>query len=162
MKKQKKLVVFYSFEGNNRLISKAISKEVKADLLELKPVKEIKTRGFMKYFWGGKQVLMKEKPALKPLSKDPQKYDLIFIGTPVWALTFSPPLRSFFSKVKLKNKKIALFCCHEGHKGKTLEKMESELKGNKIVGKTDFIYPLEDKLNNKRKAVSWAKSLDKK
>ncbi|MBI6872212.1 flavodoxin family protein [Clostridium aciditolerans] len=33
----KKLVVFYSFEGNTRYIAQSIAKAINADLLELKP-----------------------------------------------------------------------------------------------------------------------------
>lgn len=44
----KKLVVFYSFEGNTKFLAEAIANEIKADILELKPKKEIKTKGFFK------------------------------------------------------------------------------------------------------------------
>ena len=37
----KKLVVFYSLEGNTKYIAQAIAEEIAADLLELKAVKEI-------------------------------------------------------------------------------------------------------------------------
>ena len=57
----KPLIVFYSFEGNTKLIAEKIAQTVDAEALELKPQKEIRTKGFMKYFWGGKQVLTKVK-----------------------------------------------------------------------------------------------------
>ena len=93
----KSLVIFYSFEGNTKLMAENIAQTAEADVLELKPKKEIQSKGFMKYFWGGKAAMMKEKPELLPFDKNIQDYDLIFIGTPVWAWTYSPPLNSFFS-----------------------------------------------------------------
>ena len=45
----KKLVIFYSFEGNTKYIAENIAEAVDADILELKPVKDIKSNGFMKY-----------------------------------------------------------------------------------------------------------------
>jgi len=105
-------------------IAQTIASEINADLLELKPIKEIKARGLITFISGGKQVMMKEKPKLLPLSKNPDDYDLIFLGTPVWAWNFSPPLRSFFDQVKLQNKKVGFFCCYSGQIGKTLINMK--------------------------------------
>lgn len=45
-------------------------------------------------------------------------------------------------KYKLSGKKVAIFCCHGGQKGKTIEKMEECLKGNIIIGENDFLEPL--------------------
>ena len=159
MKKQKILVVFYSLEGNTKLMAESIANAVKGDLLEIKPIKELQTESFMKYIWGGRQATMKSKPKLMPFYKDPKKYDIIFIGTPVWAFTFSPPIRSFMSKEKLKGKKIALFATHEGHLFKTLDKMENELKGNRIIGKADFMPALGRKKFYSEKAKKWARSI---
>ena len=55
-----KIVIFYSFEGNTKLIAENIAKTIGADLLELKLKKEMKSKGFMKYFWGGKAAIMKK------------------------------------------------------------------------------------------------------
>ncbi|MFH1472212.1 MAG: hypothetical protein ABIF85_04875 [Nanoarchaeota archaeon] len=45
----KKLVVFYSLEGNTKFIANRIAKAVGADILEIKPKKEIKSKGFMRF-----------------------------------------------------------------------------------------------------------------
>lgn len=92
----------------------------------------------MKYFRGGKQVMMKETPLLKPYNMDFDKYETIYIGTPVWAFTYTPAIRSFLKQTTLQNKKIVLFCTHEGGPKQTLDNLEKELKGNKIVAKKDF------------------------
>lgn len=157
----KKLVIYYSFEGNTKLIAEDIAKAIDADLLEIKPVTEIETKGFMKFFWGGKQAMMNEKPLLLPLDKNPEDYDVIFIGTPVWAWAPAPPLKTFFDTHKFENKKIALFCCHGGGKGKTLEKMKQALgEQNEFIGQIDFVDPLKRKTEEKvKKAVEWARTI---
>lgn len=157
----KNLVVYYSLDGNTRFISQAIAGVTNADILELKLKKDdTKLKGFKKYFWGGKQVVTREKPELKPFDKNPRDYDLIFIGTPVWAWRHAPAIETFFSEVNLAGKKIALFCCHEGSKGKTLEKMENKLSGNEIVGKIDFEQPLQhNKDADSERAKAWANGI---
>lgn len=84
--------------------------------MELKPKEKIKTKGFMKYFWGGKQVMVNEKHELLSFDVNFDDYDFLFIGTPVWAGSYAPALNSFFTENKFPGKKMALFCCHGGGK----------------------------------------------
>ena len=132
----KKLVIYYSLDGNTAFVARTMAGAVGADILELKIKNEQKHSGFLKYFWGGRQVMMKTKPELLPFDKRPEDYDVLFIGTPVWAFTYAPALATFFSSVHLKAKKIALFCCSGGTKGKALKKMAEQLPGNEIIGET--------------------------
>jgi flavodoxin len=156
----KTLIIYYSFEGNTRFIAETIANTINADILELKPKEEIKSKGFMKYVWGGRQVVRQKSPELIPFDKKPEEYDMILIGTPVWAWTFAPALRTFLTTVKLQNKKIALFCCHGGQVGKTFDKMKVLLNGNTILGETDFEEPLKnDKEYNSNRARQWAKEM---
>jgi len=157
----KTLIIFYSFEGSTRFVSDAIAQEIKADILELKVRDEIKTKGFMKYFWGGRQVFQKKSPELLPFDRDPDSYELIFIGTPVWAFTYAPALRTFFNKIKLKDKKIALFCCHEIGQAKAIENMKKELEGNDIISENDFVNVLKTPRQNSLDAKLWAGNIAK-
>lgn len=158
----KVLVVFYSFEGNTKLIAENIAEIINADILELKPKKEMKSKGFMKYFWGGKAAIMKAMPELFPIEKNPQNYDILFIGTPVWAFTYAPPLNTFFSTSPVSNKKIALFCCHGGGKGRIFDKMKKALKGNQILSEIDFCDPLKkDTGIHIQRAREWAENIIK-
>ena len=112
----KNLIVYYSFDGNTRLVAQAMAEATGADMLELKALGQPKHRGFLKYFWGGRQVMMKEKPALLPLDKNLQDYDLLLIGTPVWAFSYAPALATFFLQSKLsgKNSLVLLFRRRQG------------------------------------------------
>jgi flavodoxin len=156
----KKAVIFYSFEGNTKLMAETIAAAIGADLLELRPKKEIRSKGFMRYVWGGRAALMKIMPELLPFDKDVQGYDLIFIGTPVWAFTYAPPLRSFFAVHPLKDKKIAFFCCHGGGKGNIFGKVKTALKNCHILGEIDFKEPLRtNTAAHIAKARTWASDI---
>ena len=156
----KKLVVYYSLEGNTRFIAETIAAYAGADLLELKQKKDINPKGLMKYFSGGCQVILKSKPELSALDKDPRNYDVIFIGTPIWAGSFTPPLRTFFSMVALKSKKIALFTTSKSGVGKTLEKMEKHLPENDFIGEMDFVArSAKEQQENVDKARRWVRGL---
>jgi len=155
----KTLVIYYSLEGDTKLIADAVAKSTGADVLEIRPKKEI-PKNILKLFFGGKQSMMKEKPELLPLDKNPADYDLLFIGTPVWAWNMSAPIRSFLSSAKLAGKKIGLFCCNGGQKGKTFDEMERILSENAVVGEIEFKEPLKhDKEADAKKAGEWAKGI---
>jgi flavodoxin len=156
----KALVIYYSHDGNTRLIAQAIAEAIGADTLELKPTKEVASEGFAKFLWGGAQVMMKRTPSLLPFDKQPQEYDLLFIGTPVWAWTYTPPLRTFFSTTDLTGKKIALFCSYAGNKGTVLKDMKDALPGNSFVGEIDFVNPTgPETAASSQKASEWAKDI---
>ena len=151
------LIVYYSLEGSTRLISENLAAVLGADLLELKCVKEeINPKSFLKFFWGGRQVVLKKMPELAPYDKDIGKYDLIVIGTPVWAFSYTPPIRTFISQVTISGKKLAFFCCHEGTPGKTLENLEKDMPKNTIIGKKDFANVFKDREKSGQLAREWA------
>ncbi|MGE5280020.1 MAG: flavodoxin family protein [Deltaproteobacteria bacterium] len=154
------LVIYYSFDGNTRLIAEALAREIGADLLELKPEREPPHHGFSKFFWGGFQVMMKRVPALLPFEYHPSDYDLLFIGTPVWAFTYTPALAAFFDRFPVTGKKVALFCCSGGACGRTLAKMRRRLWGNDIVGEKHFVEPLRRQPQDAAdEARRWARAL---
>ncbi len=156
------LVVYYSFEGSTRLIAQKIAEQTGAELLELKPKKDLSSRGFMKYVWGGRQATMKEKPELMPLDKDPLDYELIYLGTPVWAFTYAPAIRSFLADVKLTKKKMALFCCCDGGAGKTMNLLQQELSANEILGELVLTLVSRKPDENLEKTVAWVQQIQSK
>ena len=101
---------------------------------------------------------MRSRPRLLPMSLDSSDYGLVFVGTPVWAFTFAPPLRTFFSRVLLSGAKAALFCTHKGGPGKTLANMRAALASCEVVGATDFCRPLASPECGSR-AHDWAREI---
>ena len=157
---QKILVVYYSLTGNNKYIAEIIKEKVNADILELKPTKELNPKGAMKFLWGGFQATMHKKPELEPINLDPLSYDIIFIGTPVWAWTISPPVRTFLSKYDFSGKNVALWISSGGGPGKTLNRFCDTLKDSNILGKIAFVDPLKNSPEEaKQKTIEWVTNL---
>ncbi|MEY8001437.1 flavodoxin family protein [Clostridium sp. Mt-5] len=159
-KKLSTLVVYYSLEGNTKMMAETISKEIGGDTLRLETKKAISPHGVMKFIRGGGQVIFKKEPELVKYDINPEDYDVLFIGTPTWAGNFAPALRTFFSKTNLKDKKIALFNCNGGQRGKTFENMAKSLEGNEILGGIEFDVPLRnDREGNIKQAKIWSKEI---
>ena len=113
----KDLIVYYSLEGNTEYVVNRIKEKTGADTLKLVPKKAYADKGFAKFVWGGKSAVMAEKPELEEYEADLTSYDRIIFGFPVWASTFTPPIRTFVSDNMdaLKEKKIAVFACQSGN-----------------------------------------------
>lgn len=160
---KKTLVAFYSLDGNTRYIAGVMAKQLQADLLEIKPKRAYPSKGFLKYFRGGKSVLRRECPELLPLKFDPAEYEAVILWTPVWAGSFAAPIRSFLTRNKIEGKKVALFACHAAQGAdaakKCLDQLKMGLTGNTFVGETDFQNPLHQKEENAKRAVQWAENL---
>jgi flavodoxin len=113
-------------------------------LVRLEPVKAYPSKGFKKFVWGGKSALMAETPELLPYDIDFDAYDRIVLGTPMWASTFAPPLRTFIRdhKEALAQKRIAAFVCSSGgNADKTFAKLEEALGGVALEAKLSLVDP---------------------
>jgi len=157
----KTLVLFYSYEGNTELIAKEIAKTIGADQVRLHPREEKHYTGFMKYVWNGKSAVMREKPELEPIDKDILSYDLIFLGTPVWAGSWAPVFNTLFERWDFTGKKIACFYCHAGGPGSIEKRFRRELSGVSLLGFCGFVDPLwrKDSEEQKQKARQWAQEM---
>ena len=61
---------------------------------------------------------------------------------------------------KIKEKKVALFCCSGGGMGKTLENMKKELYENEVMGEMEFVNALKQTKCNVEAAVgNWVDNI---
>ena len=58
------LIVYYSLTGNTQFIAEALRDSIEADILELKPIKELNPESGTKFMWGGFQSTMKKKTGI--------------------------------------------------------------------------------------------------
>ena len=156
----KTAVVFYSYDGNCTFTARHIGALLKADVMQIQPVKEKRRSKFGMIFWGVGQVIFNKRPALKPHAFEASPYDLIILGTPVWAGSPAPAMMSFLSQTKISGKKIALFACHAGGPGNVMDKFKAELKDNTVVSEKDFQEPVKNAEKAIQQIEEWVKTLN--
>lgn len=105
----KKAVVFYSLSGNTQAAAKEIAEGIGADLIELKLVKPFPTEKSKQLALGGMQAMFGMKPAIQELSKNIKEYDVLILGTPIWAGTIAAQVHSFLNKYQVLDKIVAVF-----------------------------------------------------
>jgi len=102
-------IVYYSRTGNTRQAAKILEekfKEKKVDI-DLIEIEHEKRPGF---FAAGRASSRKLELPIKNTNFDMGKYDIIVAGSPTWAGSPSPYIKSFIDKAEnIKEKKVALF-----------------------------------------------------
>lgn len=132
----KALVVYYSRTGTTKKVGDAIAKALKCPVEELSDAKN--RRGPIGYLRCGKDIITRRMLNLKPLKKDPSKYDIVIIGTPVWFRLPSSLVRTYMLKNSGKFKKVAFFCTYMGTGAKNCFSNMEALCGKKAVALFDI------------------------
>jgi flavodoxin len=106
----KTLIVYYSYSGNTKRVAEILGGYLEAkgrvDTVELKPLDESKN-----FFVQGKRALQKLRAQLAEVNFDLSGYDLICLGTPVWAFGPAPAMNTYLDKCSgLEGKEVILFC----------------------------------------------------
>lgn len=102
------LAVYYSRTGVTRTVAEALAGRLRAEIEE---IRDRKTRnGILGGLGGGKDAVLKRLTEIDPPNQDPSGYDLVLIGTPVWAGTMAPAVRTYLSQYTERLGNVALFC----------------------------------------------------
>ena len=91
----KRIIVYYSLSGNTEEAVKLIAQQLDCEILKIDTVKEMPKSFFARILVGGGQVAMNKIPEIKPVDKDLNIYDEIFIGTPIWNSKGVPAINAF-------------------------------------------------------------------
>ena len=108
----KTLVAFYSRTGTTKKVAELIAKSLKADIEEIIDTKN--RNGPLGYILSGRDGMRKMPAKIKKPVKNPASYDLVVIGTPIWAWNMSAPVRAYLMQAQGKVKKTAFFCTMGG------------------------------------------------
>ena len=106
----KVLVLYYSQTSNTTAVAKEIASRIGADMEEIVPVNP-----FDGDFQATIERCIQEREQgiateIQPLTADIAKYDVVFIGYPIWFGTYAPPVATFLDQVDLSGKKVVPFC----------------------------------------------------
>jgi len=117
------LVVYYSRTGHTAIVAKALAKKLGADL---ETIREARNRtGFWQYMRSGREALTGKLADIKAPQHDPASYDIVVLGSPVWASHPSTPVSAFLAAHKAGLKALACFVTLGGSGAeKTLARME--------------------------------------
>ncbi len=135
----KSLIIYHSETGNTKRIAEYIHEKTGSELFELKPVKRYSRIGM--YTSGIKRALMQQKDEIETPEIDLSAYELIFLGTPVWAGHPTPVINTGLEIIEGgKGKKVIIFTTYRASEGETLNVLRKRLKdsGLEVSGAFGF------------------------
>jgi flavodoxin len=106
------LVVFFSRTGTTRMLASTLARMLSADIEEICDLTE--RRGASGYLRCLLDSWRKRPAEIVPAGLDTAQYDLVVVGTPVWAGSVSAPVRAYLLENRSKFGHVAFFCSFGG------------------------------------------------
>jgi flavodoxin len=102
------LVVYYSRSGTTRKLASSIAARLKADLEEICDYRN--RSGPSGYLRSLVDAMTQSSVDIVPHGCDVASYDLVVVGTPVWAGSVSSPVRAYLAENRQQLRHVAFFC----------------------------------------------------
>jgi flavodoxin len=131
----KTLILYYSRTGNTKLCCEALQKELGADMIEIKDLKN--RSGGWGFFTGAVGSMFDVHTDIDPVKPDLSLYKNIIIASPIWTGTLSTAIRTLIDKNQFGGKKVLLFTTtNAAEKEKYIEKGKARVaqQGAQVAG----------------------------
>lgn len=132
-------IIFHSYSGVTRGIAERIRSACGGDLVEVRPLKNYNT--ITAYTTGCLRARNEVADPVEPGSIDVAAYDLLVIGTPVWAWKATPIVNGAIASLKgCSGKSAIVFATCGGQAGETLNILSRKLEamGVKVAGTAEL------------------------
>ena len=126
------LVVYYSRTGTTRKVAEILTAALRCDSDEI--IEARSRSGVMAYLRSVLEARRQVPSRIAAAAKDPSIYDLVVIGTPVWAWSVSSPVRAYLLANKPRLPRVAFFCTLGGAGADRAFGQMEELAGKRPVG----------------------------
>lgn len=153
----KTLIVYYSRDGHAKKVAESIAATLKCDIEEIREPQS--RRGIIGWILSGRDAWKKKILPIETTAKNPNNYDLVIIGTPIWANTMTPAIRSWLEKFSKDLKQIALFATMGGSGDKKAFAEIAEKCGKSPIASVSFLDRETNKEIHKTKLENFIKEL---
>jgi len=105
---------------------------------------------------------MRKKLTEIELTNSVEDYDLVVVGSPVWAGKISPAIRTFLVTNDFSNKQVAYFVTLGGDKAeKSLKNMKETVTPKLVLGELAITKALENQDETEKQVIDWCKQIAK-
>ncbi len=112
MPARKILIVYFSRTGTTRRVAQSLASALEGSLDEITETHgRAGLGGYLRSVW---EATRKQPAHILPAKLDPASFDLVVIGTPIWAWSVSSPVRAYLTANKERLPDVAFFCTMGG------------------------------------------------
>jgi flavodoxin len=129
----RKLIIYYSMDGNTRQVAEKIQKATGADIVEIDTLIPYTGTDEEIVKQGEDEVKRGYMPQIKPFQVNIEDYDTIMIGTPTWWYTMAPAILSFIAANDFTGKTVIPFQTHAGWPGHGINDIKNACEGAIIM-----------------------------
>ncbi len=114
------LIVYYSRTGVTKSAAALLSSEIKSlagdsAVVETEEIIDLKDRsGILGWIGAGRDATFNREAQIRPLKAKVEDFDLVVVGTPVWAFTAAPAVRTFCERYGRGAKAVGFLCTMGG------------------------------------------------
>ena len=149
-----KLIVYFSYTNNTKMIAEKIKEKVNCDILEIKTVIPYSNDYDAVVNDEHNSEASNHLPEIQEINVDLSKYDEIIIGTPVWWYRPAPAIRTFLKQNDLSNKTVKPFATNAGWLGKTFKEIEKLCPNSNVENGMNIVFEsYSDKLVTKEQDI---------
>lgn len=130
----KALVVYYSETGHTRAAAVGIAAAMDADLDAI-AVDDFRLPGFLGFFQRGWRAIRRKGAQIRQPEQSPEGYDVLIIGSPVWASHVAPPVRSYLNLIRPWQGAVAFFVTADSQGARTALADMAELLGRAPIAR---------------------------
>jgi len=125
-------IVYHSETGNTKKIAEAVAKAAGAVLIPVRDTANYSRIG--RYLIGARKAWAGEKSEIEPSKIDVSAYDLVVVGSPVWAWSPTPAANAAVAALTgCEGKRGMVFATCGGKPGDTLAIMKRALEERKVM-----------------------------
>ena len=152
----KGLVVFYSKTGNARWVAQIIATQDGGDICEVFENRRSRILDLLKTELNS---VRGKEAKLKSTRRSLADYDLIIVGTPVWANRPTPAIIKYLQKNNLTGKNVAVFFTQGNKKPQAIEETKALMPKSNYLGELAVVNPLANKDESEKQIIEWCKKL---
>ena len=109
------IVIYFSRSGNTEYVANTIAAAAKADIFRIEPADDKYQADYDTVVDIAKEEqAAKARPEYKGQAPDLSRYDVVYLGYPIWWSDLPMIMYTFMERNDLSGKVIAPFCTHEG------------------------------------------------
>ena len=150
----KKLIVYFSYTGNTRMIANKIKEKLDCDILEIETVKPYSKDYDTVVNDEQNSEASNHLPEIKQINIDLSDYDTIILGTPVWWYRPCPAVRTFLTENNLDGKTIIPFATNAGWLGRTFNEIKKLCPNSNIQNEMNIVFEsYSDKLKTDEREI---------